>query len=225
MTFHLARGDGCIKSCVVDTALLTHLVSAFTVSPSSGATGTPQFFMSFLYCKVISAFVALILMKWTVIPFLHLIKLLLLALCKCSTGWVNLPKRVFELHLKCFVCHTHTSVGSIFISSKGFHSLDHPLWIPLKDDTSVVGRSRKAEEVQSVSLFVFMFVLGQCFAFGVRQCCYWLVQASVGQWCRHVSRRSRRAEEVSQSVCSCSRSSVNAVVVVVQAFTMMLVGH
>ena len=87
MLLHFAgNSDGCIGS-VMNAAFLTHFVATLTVCPRIRSTlSTLYFFMPGPHDKMIAAFVALMPMKWTIHPLLHLIKLCLLRLSK-GTDW------------------------------------------------------------------------------------------------------------------------------------------
>ena len=88
---------------MLDAALLAHFVSALTICKSKGITSNTFYLLVLtLDHKMSPALVALMPMKWTINPFFHLVKLILIAFCKSALSAIYTSQIISQFHLKCF---------------------------------------------------------------------------------------------------------------------------
>ena len=115
-------------SLQIHAALFAHFVATAFICPTVAPFSyTLNFLVFFCNDKVISLSVALILMKRTVWPFLHVIEFFLPTKCNGPSGKVNVTKRIWDIiffHLKGFVRNTDTSVCLVRITVDRIYSLD-----------------------------------------------------------------------------------------------------
>ena len=102
MSFHFAHWFVFIVH-ILDTASLATLVGAALVCSSAPTSCAGNLIMLCNNDIAAATLIALVLMEWTIDPFLQLIKLVLLALGNSALCRVNLSKRVLKL-VRCCGC-------------------------------------------------------------------------------------------------------------------------